>query len=191
MAQAPSFIADQQEQRDRAERQAREREWRQALPEVRAEEDESRTQVLPQVLPKETDCFLIQSIRLEGERHREFAFVQRLLDRYAGQCIGRQGAALIVRQASDRILAGGYVTTQVGLPEQDLSRGVLVVHLRPGTIRQIRFDTDASGAWPERTWRSAFPVRSGDLLDLHVLEQGLEQLKRVPSQDAAMPCSHA
>ncbi|MFX6743248.1 POTRA domain-containing protein, partial [Acinetobacter baumannii] len=36
------------------------------------------------------------------------------------------------------------------------------------------------------TWRSAFPTRSGDLLNLRDLEQGLEQMKRVASQDVDM-----
>ena len=36
------------------------------------------------------------------------------------------------------------------------------------------------------TWRSAFPARPGDLLNLRDLEQGLEQMKRVPSQEVAI-----
>ena len=36
------------------------------------------------------------------------------------------------------------------------------------------------------TWKSAFPARDGDLLNLRDLEQGLEQMKRVASQDVDM-----
>jgi hemolysin activation/secretion protein len=36
------------------------------------------------------------------------------------------------------------------------------------------------------TLKSAFPIRDGDLLDLRELEQGLEQMKRVASQDVDM-----
>ncbi|MCY1226775.1 hemolysin secretion/activation protein ShlB/FhaC/HecB [compost metagenome] len=54
--------------------------------------------------------------------------------------------------------------------------------LVPGVIGQLRFaDPDTRG-----TWKSAFPARSGDLLNLRDLEQGLEQMKRVASQDADM-----
>jgi hemolysin activation/secretion protein len=49
-------------------------------------------------------------------------------------------------------------------------------------VHQIRFaDPDTRG-----TWKSAFPARDGDLLDLRDLEQGLEQMKRVASQDVDM-----
>src|SRR5690606_38460483 len=45
----------------------------------------------------------------------------------------------------------------------------------------------APGA-PERedarwgTWRNAFPMSAGDILDIRDLEQGVEQMRRVPSQ---------
>ncbi len=76
----------------------------------------------------------------------------------------------------------GYVTTRVLVPEQDLSTGTLKLSLIPGVIRQLRF-ADAS---TRGTWKSAFPTRGGDVLNLRDLEQGLEQMKHVPSQDVDM-----
>jgi hemolysin activation/secretion protein len=52
----------------------------------------------------------------------------------------------------------------------------------PGVIRAIRIEGDA----PERNWRSAFAARPGDLLNLRDIEQGLEQMKRLPSQDVSI-----
>lgn len=51
-----------------------------------------------------------------------------------------------------------------------------------GTIREIRFADPTQ--WG--IWQTAFPVRAGDLLNIRDLEQGLEQMKRVPSQDVDM-----
>lgn len=49
-------------------------------------------------------------------------------------------------------------------------------------MHQLRFvDPETRG-----TLKSAFPVSGGDLLDLRDLEQGLEQMKRVASQDVDM-----
>ncbi|MFP3740989.1 POTRA domain-containing protein, partial [Burkholderia sp. SIMBA_019] len=54
--------------------------------------------------------------------------------------------------------------------------------LVPGVIRNLEFaDADTRG-----TLKSAFPTRDGNVLQLRDLEQGLEQMKRVPNQDAAM-----
>jgi len=68
------------------------------------------------------------------------------------------------------------------LAAQDLSTGTLKFALVPGVIRKLRYaDPDTRG-----TWKTAFPARDGDLLNLRDLEQGLEQSKRVASQDVDM-----
>jgi len=80
------------------------------------------------------------------------------------------------------ILSRGYITTRVLVPEQDLSKRALRLSVVPGVIRKLRFADAATRG----TWRSAFPTRGGDLLNLRDLEQGLEQMKRVASQDVDM-----
>lgn len=138
-------------------------------------------------LPKEKPCFPLQSLRLEGERVADFAWAQRYLDRFVGQCVGRDGLEALQRRLSNLMIARGFVTTRVGVPAQDISQGHLRMLLVPGTLRHIRF---APGS-PELDWRTAFPIREGDLLNLHAIEQGLEQLKRVPSQDVTMDIAPA
>lgn len=181
--QGPPSLADQQELRDRAEREARERAERQAIPEVVAPAAPAAGDHRATDLPDESQCFRIDAIVLDGAHRKSFAFAQRYLDKYQGRCIGQEGIALMVRRASDLILAKGYVTTRIGLPEQNLGAGTLRLQLVPGVIRQIRFADDGPGA---AMWKTAFPSHPGDVLNLRQLEQGLEQLKRVPSQDVEM-----
>jgi hemolysin activation/secretion protein len=148
-------------------------------------------------LPIEAPCFVIQqlildvpgqlspAIRLAGASNLPldpFRFAQDYLDRYRGVCLGMKGVNLIVQRLNNLILARGYSTTRLGIPEQDLAGGTLKLTLVPGVIRAIRF-TDAS---LYGTWRNAFPTGRGDLLNLRDLEQGLEQMKRIPSQDVDM-----
>ncbi|MGN4003321.1 POTRA domain-containing protein, partial [Burkholderia gladioli] len=98
------------------------------------------------------------------------------------QCVGKRGLDMLVKGLSQAILARGYVTTRVLLPEQDLSTGTLKLSLIPGVIRHVRFvDERLRG-----TWKTAFPTGNGELLNLRELEQGLEQMKRVTSQDVSM-----
>ncbi|WP_321903674.1 ShlB/FhaC/HecB family hemolysin secretion/activation protein, partial [Paraburkholderia tropica] len=80
------------------------------------------------------------------------------------------------------VLSRGYVTTRILVPQQDLTTGTLSFALVPGLVRQVRL-ADPS-MWG--TWKSAFPVSGGDLLNMRDLEQGLEQMKRVASQDVDM-----
>lgn len=130
-------------------------------------------------LPEEKPCFLIQEIRLEGERIDKFVWLNSMLSVYQKRCIGREGAALIIKRLSSALLDRGYTTTRIGLPEQNLSTGILRLVLVPGVVRAIKF----SGEETAGDWQTAFPLRPGDILNLRDVEQGLEQIKRVPSQD--------
>jgi len=149
------------------------------------------------VLPVETPCFGIDTFVVEvpdtlPEVTRakgasalpmdRFAFLHDWLRHYEGQCVGKQGLDLLTKALQGVILSRGYITTRVLLPAQDLSRGIAKFALIPGVIRRLKF----ADAGTRRTWKTAFPARDGDVLQLRDLEQGLEQMKRVPNQDATM-----
>lgn len=172
--------SDAEEQRRRSRQEAEERLRLQQLPDVHLPRPAPAVDPDALALPDETPCFPVRQLVLDGQPPAAFAWAQPWLDRYAGRCIGRQGIELILRRLSARIIAQGYVTTRVGLPEQSLADGILRLNLIPGRIRAIRFADPALTA----SWRSALPARPGDLLNLRDIEQGLEQFKRVPSQDA-------
>ncbi|ARK40495.1 ShlB/FhaC/HecB family hemolysin secretion/activation protein [Burkholderia pseudomallei] len=148
-------------------------------------------------LPVESPCFRIDrftldvpsslpdSAKAQGASELpmdRFAFAREWLSHYVGQCVGKQGVDVLVKGLSQAILARGYVTTRVLVPEQDLSTGTLKLSLIPGVIRHVRFaDEKLRG-----TWKTAFPTGDGEVLNLRDLEQGLEQMKRVTSQDVSM-----
>ncbi|MGP1666283.1 MAG: ShlB/FhaC/HecB family hemolysin secretion/activation protein [Rhodanobacter sp.] len=169
---------DQQEQRDRAQRDAQQREQLRSAPDVRLQAPQA-TDYRQSALPVEAPCFKVASLRLDGPRHAEVAFAQRYLDGYSGRCVGQQGLQLIQHRLADLILARGYVTTRVVIPEQNLAGGSLHLVLVPGTLSAVRYAPGSATV----NWQSAFPLRPGDLLNLRAIEQGLEQLKRVPSQE--------
>ena len=187
---------DSEELRNRAKQEALERERQQQQPNVNLQGEIPQAEPF-QLLAVETPCFNIQRFvfeipaQLPPEAHRlgasalpqdTFRFAQDFLEQYAGRCIGREGLNLIVKGVTAKILERGYSTTRVGIPEQDLSSGILKLTLVPGLIHTLRFaDAETAG-----TWKNAFPTAAGKLLNLRDLEQGLEQMKRVPSQDVDM-----
>ncbi|PRC90619.1 ShlB/FhaC/HecB family hemolysin secretion/activation protein [Solimicrobium silvestre] len=188
-----------EEQRRRAQADAEERQRLLREPSV-----ELRTPILPSsetteilVLPGESPCFTIHqlSLTVSPQLSREakiagaselaldpFFFAQEYLQQYKNVCVGKDGLNLIIKRLTNLILQKGYSTTRVGISEQDLSTGVLTLTLVPGLIHSIHF-TDSSSYG---TWRNAFPTGPGKLLNLRDLEQGLEQMKRVPFQDVDM-----
>lgn len=189
-------MTDSEELRNRVRQEAQEREFRQKLPDVNLQ-GRSREVEMLQLPDPEAPCFIIHDFVLEvpsqlpPAAHRYgastlpldcFHFAQGFLEQYTGRCIGREGINLIVKGVTGKILERGYSTTRIGIPEQDLSGGTLKLTLIPGMIHELRFaDTATAG-----TWKNAFPASSGKLLNLRDLEQGLEQMKRVSSQDVDM-----
>lgn len=187
---------DSEELRNRARQDTLERERRQKLPSVNLHGEIRKIEPL-QLPGSEIPCFTVHNFALEvpsqlsPATHQygasvlpldRFRFAQDFLEQYTGRCIGREGINLIVKGATEKILERGYSTTRIGIPEQDLSGGTLKLTLIPGMIHELRF-ADAATAG---TWKNAFPTSSGKLLDLRDLEQGLEQMKRISTQDVDM-----
>lgn len=181
-AQELPTTLDRQEQLRQAEQVQRQQEQDRQAPFAGPREAAAASDMRSIALPAEDLCFPIQRIQLggAGADGARFAWLWLYLRQYQGRCIGREGVDLIRRRALDQLVAQGLVTTRIGVPEQDLSRGVLRLELMPGRLRQVRVQSaDGRGHW-----RSALPLRPGDLVDLRAIEQGVEQFKRVPSQDA-------
>lgn len=130
-------------------------------------------------LPQENLSFYIKELQLRGLYAEKFTWVEEYLNQYANHKIGIQGINLLLKNINDAIVNRGYITTRVYVKEQDLSSGILVFDLSAGTIGKIGFAEN--NIWG--TWENAFSVHHGDLLNIRDLEQGLEQMKRVPSQE--------
>ncbi|MFM0393751.1 ShlB/FhaC/HecB family hemolysin secretion/activation protein [Paraburkholderia phytofirmans] len=191
-AQSLGGIETEQNQQQR--RDAQQREAAVSAPVVRSELPKIETYP---ALPRESPCFRIDRFTLgvpetlpESARKKgasalpldPFAFAREWLDHYQGQCVGKEGIDVLTKGLQQAILSRGYVTTRVLVQPQDLSGGVLKLALVPGVVRNIAF-ADPS-MWG--TWQTAYPTSGGDVLNLRDLEQGLEQMKRVGSQDVSM-----
>lgn len=148
-----------------------------AIPEKRCFKIEHPVLEVPEGLPEHIRVAGASSLPLD-----RFRFVQDELDTHAGQCIGHDELNQILKDLTARIFEKGYTTTRLGIPEQNLSTGTLRVNLFPGLIHAIRFEPEDARV----SWKTASVARAGDVLNLRDIEQGLEQMKRVPSQDMEM-----
>ncbi|AJQ28774.1 ShlB/FhaC/HecB family hemolysin secretion/activation protein [Pelosinus fermentans] len=181
--QEASNRMQQEELRRRSQQEAQERRSREQSKDTFLQPEVKSTQET--TLPVEELSFLIHTLKLEGDRVEKFSWLEDMLLPYQGQKIGKDGINLIVKRLTNALIARGYTTTRIGIPEQDLSSGTLKLMLVPGIIRNIHFTNPDTRA----NWYTAFPTRPGNILNLRDLEQGLEQIKRVPSQDADMQIS--
>lgn len=143
------------------------------------------------VLSMESPCFLLQDIRLTGPDQRRFSWLAATAAPFLQRCVGVAGVAQIASVLDAKLIELGYATSRVALPQQNLASGVLEFQLHAGRISEIRVSassllntpvnpSSADNSWG--TWRNAFPVSYGDLLNVRDLEQGVEQMKRLSSQ---------
>jgi hemolysin activation/secretion protein len=175
----PDLQILRQEQREQSLRQQAEPE-----PHVPSEIPKPVAVRLP---PDERPCQVIHGLSLRGDLANRFQWSLNAADTdddpALGRCLGAQGIAIVMQRVQQTILARGYVTTRVLAEPQDLRNGKLVLTLVPGRVRQLRLADDSH---PRAQLGNAMPVDEGDLLNLRALEQGLENLKRLPTADAEM-----
>ena len=186
------FIEEQrQQERERALRAQQERSVDARLPSGGAP-------AATRLPPSETPCFTIQDIVLDGEMADRFQWLLPAAaqvpttdanttpsDSPIDRCLGTQGINTVLARMQHALVAQGWVTTRVLAAPQDLSPGTLRLTLVPGRIAAIRFaDGAASASASSLGLRTAIPAQPGDLLNLRDIEQGLENLKRLPTADA-------
>ncbi len=132
----------------------------------------------------ESPCFVVREVRLAGVRDwpelagRVWAFSGPTGDDAPiGRCLGAASIGTLAARLQSALVDGGFITTRVLVPAQDLSTGVLNLMVVPGRVHAVRL---REGSSPQVRLINALPLRPGDLLNLRGMEQALENLQRVP-----------
>ncbi|WP_268800968.1 ShlB/FhaC/HecB family hemolysin secretion/activation protein [Pseudomonas huanghezhanensis] len=143
-------------------------------------------QSTPSVEPAPVDirCFTINTITLKGADALSASDRDTLLKPYLRQCMGVPQLNGLLKVITDCYLEKGLVTSRAYLPQQDLSKGHLDVLVIEGKLENIKGDA-GSGLSP-RELAMAFPGGEGQLLNLREIEQMVDQLNRLPSNQAQM-----
>lgn len=172
-----------QEQLLQQERERQLREQQEISPDVRIQTPAPSPELL--VYPhNESPCFTISSITLIGETAEKFQFALSTVtdgdDAAIGRCLGAQGINVAMSRIQNAIIDRGFVTTRVLAAPQDLHSGVLELTIIPGKVRKVQFEEGVS--FRATKW-NAVPIKQGDILNLRDIEQGLENLKRIPTAE--------
>ena len=173
----------EQQQRIIQEQQQRQQELRDQI-DQQQNQRESIT-VLPQPdLDKKLGgpCFDISSIELDGSEHLPVISELELVEPYLNQCIDLDKINQLLKAISNWYFERGYITSRAYVAAQDLSAGHLVITVIEGTVESIEL-TDPDSRINTST---AFPFAENQLLNLREIEQGLEQINRLQSNQATM-----
>lgn len=134
----------------------------------------------PEVV-QSTVKFPIKNINLRNTG-RTFSWLTEFIAPHLNSKMGLFEINNLVKGLNQSLLDKGYVTSQVVIPEQNIQEGNLELVLLVGRINKFVYAEGSSKV----AWSNAFPVREGDVLNIRDLEQGLEQMKRLSSQDVTM-----
>ena len=188
--QQEQLRADQQQRQDAATRQLVRR------------SDAAQPDLGARLPANESPCFTIERIRIDGvasspipdallsglraalDRAIDPASGHPVADAHTGRCLGAQSISILLGRGQHHLVERGYVTSALLAPEQDLKSGELKLVVVPGRVHALRLQGAGDGWFGRPRLGALIPIAAGDLLNLRDLEQGLENLKRVPSAEA-------
>jgi hemolysin activation/secretion protein len=123
-------------------------------------------------------CLPVVQYELAGLASSMPAPPQELLARYTGPCIGAQQLNDLLGELNAWFQAQGLITTRAYIEAQKKPTERLQVRVIPGRIEKITIN----GSDQDPRIAYAFPALTQGLLNLRDLEQGLENINRLPSQ---------
>lgn len=127
---------------------------------------------------QDEQCLPIQTVLLKGlEKFSQDEFKTEI-DKITGECTSLSQINEVLRVITNRYISAGYVTSRAVVGPQDLTDGILEIIIVEGQISDIEGEPDG---YSKSTLDVTFPRLKGDLLNLRDLEQGVDQLSRLPS----------
>jgi hemolysin activation/secretion protein len=132
---------------------------------------------------QEGACRRIDELVIEGAASLRKRTADQLAEQYTDRCLGVSEIEMLLGLITRDYIEQGYITARAYLPAQDLSSGRLLIIVVEGSIEDYRLD----GEDTQRIFiPGAFPAAPGEKLNLRDLEQGIEQINRLASNQATM-----
>lgn len=158
------------------------REQQQQIEQLRRQEQARPSGVVDAAIPAPatavtlptTQCLPVQQLHWEGEAPLAASERTRLARQYTPRCLDETALTALLQEANLALLRAGYVTSRVLLRDDAFEDGVLRLNQVTGRIAVIKAD----GLQPLE-WQAAFPAIRAGAFRLPDLEQGLDQLNRL------------
>ena len=173
-------IADRELQRQQDIERQRRQEMEDQAPDIHFQTGAAPEEAL--VYPSnEAPCLVINEIVLEGKDAAKFQWALKAAQSGLGRCLGSQGLNIMMSRVQNAIVEKGYVTTRIVAAPQDLNTGRLILTVIPGRVSGVKLSGESGR---HIILATTMPASKGDLLNIRDVEQGLENLKRIPGAEA-------
>ena len=130
-------------------------------------------------------CMHVENILFSGTTLLSKSDKSMLVAPFIGRCLNMAQINEAVRAVTNLYIERGYVTTRATVPVQDLGSRQLEIRIIEGGVESIRLNEDSPQ--DRRRVAVAFPGGlRGKPLNLRDIEQGMDQLNRLPSSNAQL-----
>jgi hemolysin activation/secretion protein len=133
----------------------------------------------PGAAPSEGECVEAKGLEIVGARLLSKKQIARLRGSVVGHCVGARELNALLRQITDLYVSKGYITTRAYVPPQNTQAGQLTIVVIEGKVERIEIQPRGSA-----NAATAFPGMTGQVFNLRDAEQGIDQLNRLPSNNA-------
>ena len=178
------WITRQQQNKIEEDQRLKEQETIRKERERKKKEAEEESKKQTPISEKPTQCFEVKSIALIDANSLSKRQQKKLISPFIGKCASAKTLTEIITAIQTLYNDQGYVTARVVVPKQNIQSGNLELKMLEGKIDEVIIDDDKfSDKMQELT---AFPLLEGEVLNLNDINQGIYQINRLPSNNAAM-----
>lgn len=128
-------------------------------------------------------CREINTITISDAPHLSASVRKHIVSEFSKRCLNVGDIEKILAEITKDYIDRGYITTRAYLGPQDLSKGHLEIHVVEGKVEKIMID---DGNSKSVSVANIFPGVVGHILNLRDLEQGIDQINRLSSNNARL-----
>jgi hemolysin activation/secretion protein len=128
-------------------------------------------------------CQNISTIAINEAPHLDESVRKKITDEFAGRCLNVGDIEKILTEITKYYIDNGFISARAYLSTQDLGKGRLDILVVEGVVNKLIIDDEGVGSV---SIRNIFPGVEGKILNLRDLEQGIDQINRLSSNNAKL-----
>lgn len=136
------------------------------------------------IMPSDGRCFDIDHVTVEGAKKVSVGAIDKITNPYTGHCIGIADIQKIMKDLTNLYLDKGYVTARLYIPPQDIKKSRLLKFVvEEGILSDIYYNGKPVSPY-DGVIMSSMPRMKGKVMNMRDVEQGLDQMNRLASNNA-------
>lgn len=137
---------------------------------------------------KSATCRDISTVTLKGADSLSERERSAIIKPFQARCLGVKEIESLLSELTRVYINRGMIATRAYVPAQDLSKGALEILVVEGQVKGIELEPAKGEPGPAASMRlgNLFPGVIGKPLNLRDIEQGLDQINRLASNNASM-----